>query len=179
MSYKKRSVKDRHRAIPWHNLEFLGTILAAFQKSTAGGTMPSLSDSLEFGPEIEVCGIAIKAIISEDLPELRHRLSEILLVEEQINAGLLDKRTQISVPPPWGLKNICKLTGYFMDCTHMESILYCLRHAEGPRDTRSKQIALLRVLAVVGELSKYMTDARKSSLPNVPWKNVEKVREAW
>lgn len=31
ISYKKRSIKDRHRALPWHNLEYLHHLLQPSQ----------------------------------------------------------------------------------------------------------------------------------------------------
>lgn len=110
-----------------------------------------------------------------DLPELKLRMGQILCIEEEIEQGFRDKRAQVSLPPTWGLVNICKLTGYYIDCAQAQSIIYCLRNVAFPLETKSRQIAMLRSLAVVGELTKYMRETTKSTHSNVPWKNIEKV----
>lgn len=89
ITYKKGSVKDRFRDLPWPNLEYLHIVLkeAALQASGAS----SRDDAAESTQHRDVmrwglCAIAVPLIIKEDLPELHARLSTLL--RHQVRAAV-------------------------------------------------------------------------------------------
>ncbi len=108
-------------------------------------------------------------------------------------------RTQRS-PPAYGLVHITKLTGYFMDnlqlrtiISHTTDVLQALtmqyyQYKNNPiaatgNSTNTSNILIgmkekycvLRLLAIIGESTKYVTGSVKSMDGGIPWKNIEKV----
>jgi hypothetical protein len=90
ISYKKGSVKDRFRDLPWPNLEYLHVVLKA--EATPKDKDEEDEEETEEETEVEharvarerqevrrgLCALAVPRIIEEDLPELHARLSSLL-----------------------------------------------------------------------------------------------------
>jgi len=168
ISYKKRSIKDRHRSVPWNNLEFIKLLLGAYLKD------PDCPIK-DFGPLIRLCPNFLPSIFKDDIPELHSRLKDILQYET-VNH---DIQSVVSFPPTWGLVNICKLTGYFIDRHQLQCMTFFMDiiTLSPYSGTKKQQFSLLRILAIVGELSKYLSLHTRQSNASIPWKNIEKVRD--
>lgn len=85
ITYKKGSVKDRFRDLPWPNLEYLHIVLKeALQAS--GPSQDDAAESQHRDVRWGLCAIAVPLIIKEDLPELHARLSTLL--RHQVRAAV-------------------------------------------------------------------------------------------
>lgn len=186
ITYKKGSVKDRFRDLPWHNLEYLHIVLKeALQASGA-----SQDDAAESTQHRDVrrglCAIAVPLIIKEDLPELHTRLSTLLRHQEEelaVFGGSITEesvlRTVVTAPPATGLVHLVKLTQHFMDEMQLRTLLGHMSPLTSSSYTGSRlqKYALMRLLTIVGESTKYMSPHLKAADPTIPWKNIEKVRD--
>lgn len=84
VTYKKGSVKDRFRDLPWHNLEYFHIVLKEALQDAAEQTR--LATSQHRDVRWGLCAIAVPLIIKEDLPELHTRLSTLL--RHQVRAAV-------------------------------------------------------------------------------------------
>jgi hypothetical protein len=88
VTYKKGSVKDRFRDLPWHNLEYLHIVLKEALQAGAqdAAEQTRLATSQHRDVRWGLCAIAVPLIINEDLPELHTRLSTLL--RHQVRAAV-------------------------------------------------------------------------------------------
>eukprot|EP01130_Rhizamoeba_saxonica_P004041 TRINITY_DN1669_c0_g1_i2.p1 TRINITY_DN1669_c0_g1~~TRINITY_DN1669_c0_g1_i2.p1 ORF type:complete len:577 (+),score=106.03 TRINITY_DN1669_c0_g1_i2:547-2277(+) len=124
--------------------------------------------------------VALPSIIEHDVPELVQRISFIVKTERKLQKLNLKTRSVQSEPPVVGLLNIRKLAFYFLDRDQITLILnyvddYLACEYDG--DKLYHKTALLRLLAVMGESTKYISKQTKLGDTAIPWKNLEKIRD--
>lgn len=110
VSYKKGSIKDRFKDMPWHNIEYFPTLLKECISEEC------LEDE-ELALKRSLCKVALPAVIELDLPELLQRLQFIwdeyyAEPQERKCSETSVNRSIVTLPPARGLVNIVKLTGY-------------------------------------------------------------------
>jgi hypothetical protein len=120
ISYKKGSVKDRFRDLPWPNLEYLHVVLKAEATPKDKDEGEDETEEMEHARvarerrEVRrgLCALAVPRIIEEDLPELHARLSSLLRHQARRHLQCCDR----------ACVRACVRAGYVLTC---ETVPHC------------------------------------------------------
>ena len=143
ITYKKGSIKDRFRDLPWHNLEYLHQLLQEYSRikdeRPGNGNLGHNGEEGAWEPKeasllLGMCKVAIPLIVHYDLPELLQRL---LLIRAEAQEGhkhqpqrgsKLVNRSVVTLPPSYGLPNIVRLTGLVIPSLILQQCLISQRN---------------------------------------------------